>query len=187
MIQRRQTHAWSPHGLRGDRAMSLRRLGIIVGLACVIALLTSPVAADQARPPWRNQAQDLPTTTMLIGDDAIEVEIAATPESRSRGLGYRAELEPGTGMLFVQGEPRTASFWMKGMRFCLDIVWIERGRIVGAAESVCPEPPGSPVTALPSYKSPVPVSYVLEVPAGWLAVNGHEPGTSVEFTLPPGL
>jgi uncharacterized membrane protein (UPF0127 family) len=68
---------------------------------------------------------------------------------------------------------------MKGMRFCLDIVWIEWGVIQGAAEGVCPPPPGTADADLPSYRSPVPVSYVLEVPAGWLAANGLGVGTAV--------
>ena len=54
------------------------------------------------------------------------------------------------------------------------------GAVQGAAESVCPEPPGTAVADLPSYVSPVPVTYVLEVPAGWLAHYGLGVGTPVE-------
>ncbi len=66
------------------------------------------------------------------------------------------------------------------MQFCLDIIWIENGVIQGAAESVCPEPPGTADEDLTSYVSPVPVSYVLEVPAGWLAANGLGVGAPVK-------
>ena len=83
-------------------------------------------------------------------------------------------------MLFVFDGPAPRSFWMRGMRFCLDIVWIENGAIQGAAESVCPEPPGTADADLPSYVSPVPVTYVLEVPAGWLDHYGLGVGTPVE-------
>ena len=62
----------------------------------------------------------------------------------------------------------------------IDIAWIEHGVIQGAAESVCPEPAGTADADLTSYVSPVPVTYVLEVPAGWLDTNGLGIGTHVE-------
>jgi uncharacterized membrane protein (UPF0127 family) len=52
--------------------------------------------------------------------------------------------------------------------------------IQGAAESVCPEPAGTADADLASYVSPVPVTYVLEVPAGWLGAYGLGVGTPVE-------
>jgi uncharacterized membrane protein (UPF0127 family) len=82
-------------------------------------------------------------------------------------------------MLFRYPEPAPRSFWMKGMQFCLDIIWIEDGAIQGAAENVCPAPPGTVDADLPSYVSPVPVRYVLEVPAGWLDAHGFGAGTPV--------
>ena len=83
-------------------------------------------------------------------------------------------------MLFLFTDAAPRSFWMRGMRFCLDIIWIEGGAIQGAAESVCPEPAGTADADLPSYVSPEPVSYVLEVPAGWLDHYGLGVGTPVE-------
>lgn len=109
----------------------------------------------------------------------LTVEVASDPAAVALGLGERAGLAPGTGMLFVFDGPAVRSFWMKGMRFCLDIVWIEGGLIQGAAAGVCPAPAGTPDPALPSYTSPVPVTYVLEVPAGWLDAHGLEVGTKV--------
>jgi uncharacterized membrane protein (UPF0127 family) len=84
-------------------------------------------------------------------------------------------------MLFVYSDEEERSFWMRGMRFCLDIVWIDDGAIVGAAERVCPEP-GVPDGDLTSYFSPEPVMYVLEVPAGWLDERGYGPGTPVDLS-----
>jgi uncharacterized membrane protein (UPF0127 family) len=69
------------------------------------------------------------------------------------------------------------------MRFCLDIVWIEGGEVVGAAENACPEP-GTSDADLTRYSSGVPVQYVLEVPAGWMAIHDLGPGTPVQITLP---
>jgi uncharacterized membrane protein (UPF0127 family) len=65
---------------------------------------------------------------------------------------------------------------MKGMRFPIDIVWIERGRITGVARDV-----PVPVNGLPTYESPGPADRVLEVPAGWAARHGVGRGDQVAY------
>ena len=149
-------------------------------LAIVMMLGTVGGSLAQVAPPWRHQVAPLETAEIVVGGVPLTVELAYRPADTARGLGYRDGLEPGTGMLFLFEEPGPRSFWMKGMRFCLDIIWIEDGIIQGAAESVCPDPDGIDDKDRPSQKSPVPVSYVLEVPAGWMAANGFGAGTPVE-------
>jgi uncharacterized membrane protein (UPF0127 family) len=160
-----------------------RGIGILLAfLACLTVVLTAD--ASPALPAWRLVTPwTTETATVRFANDTIDAEIADTPELRQRGLGYRDGLAPGTGMLFVDPSPSTQTFWMKGMRFCLDIVWIERGEIKGAAESVCPEP-GVADADLSIYTSPEPVTYVLEVPARWLEEHGYGTGTKVEIALP---
>src|SRR5215212_4503487 len=122
----------------------------------------------------------LPTAEIAVGGVPLTVELAYQPADRALGLGYREGLAAGTGMLFHFERPEPQSFWMRGMQFCIDIIWIENGVIQGAAESVCPEPPGTADADLPSYTSPIPVTYVLEVPAGWLDAYGLGAGTPVD-------
>jgi uncharacterized membrane protein (UPF0127 family) len=135
----------------------------------------SPVASQVTQSPL-----PLQTAEITVGGVPLTVELAYLPADRSLGLGYREGLAPGTGMLFLFEGPAPRSFWMRGMQFCIDIVWIENSVIQGAAESVCPEPAGTADADLASYVSPVPVTYVLEVPAGWLDAYGIGAGTSVE-------
>jgi uncharacterized membrane protein (UPF0127 family) len=149
-------------------------------LATVMFLSTIGTSLAQVAPPWRHQVAPLQTSEILVGGVPLIVELAYQPADLQRGLGYRDGLAPGTGMLFLFEQPAPRSFWMKGMRFCLDIIWIEGGVIQGAAENVCPDPPDIEDADRPSQKSPVPVSYVLEVPAGWMAANGVTTGTPVE-------
>ncbi len=120
------------------------------------------------------------TAEITVGGVPLSVELAYQPANIALGLGYREGLAPGTGMLFLFEGPAPRSFWMRGMQFCIDIIWIENGVIQGAAESVCPEPAGTADADLTSYASPVPVTYVLEVPAGWLDAYGLGAGTRVE-------
>jgi uncharacterized membrane protein (UPF0127 family) len=145
---------------------------MIVGLIGGAPGLPTPAPLPQIAP--------LQTADITVGGVPVTVELAYQPADTSRGLGYRDELAPGTGMLFLFAEPAPRSFWMKGMQFCIDIIWIENGTIQGAAESVCPEPPGTADADLTSYVSPVPVTYVLEVPSRWLDANGLGAGAPVE-------
>jgi uncharacterized membrane protein (UPF0127 family) len=156
----------------------------LVPMILLAMLLAPAVAAKPAVPSWRDSHPwSTEVATVTVGTDELQAEIADTAPLQSRGLGYRNELASGTAMLFVFDDASIRTFWMKGMRFCLDIVWIEAGTIVGAAESVCPVPDGSDAD-LPTYSSPVGVRYVLEVPAGWLASHGYGAGTSVELSFP---
>ncbi|HET7092077.1 MAG TPA: DUF192 domain-containing protein [Thermomicrobiales bacterium] len=168
---------------RRSRPASLATAAFVVVFA-TLALAGGALAQESAiRPPWQAaQVPDRQTATITVGTTPLTAELAITPAERERGLGYRAGLEPGTGMLFIDSEARVQTFWMKGMRFCLDIVWIDGAQIVGAAESVCPMPFGTPDDQLPIYSSPEAVKYVLEVPAGWLAANGYGAGTPVDLS-----
>lgn len=147
--------------------------------AFVMILGTVSGTLAQVAPPWRHQVAPLQTANIVVDGVPLTVELAFHPGDLSRGLGYRDGLEPGTGMLFLFESPGPRSFWMRGMRFCLDMLWIEDGAIQGAAENVCPDAPGTEDADRPSQKSPVPVSYVLEVPAGWMSANGVAVGDPV--------
>ena len=167
--------------------ISLKRISVMLGLI-VISLLILPTAGAQDRvlPPWRESLPEPPDEApIVVGDVPLEVQVVRTSQYQSLGLGYRNELEPGTGMLFVFGDASPQSFWMKGMRFCLDIIWIENGQIVGAAERACPDPEGTADADRTSYLSPEPVTYVLEVPAGWMDEHGFGPGTPVDLSEVP--
>lgn len=152
---------------------------------------TTPAAGASATvpaaPPWR--AELVPRNrplTVTVGNTAVLVEVANNDTERQLGLGQRAGLLPVTGMLFVfDGPPENRNFWMGGMRFCLDIIWLRNDEIVGAAESTCPGPPGEGQAAIPRHQSPGAAEYVLEMPAGFLAENGYGVGTRVTFSEDP--
>jgi uncharacterized membrane protein (UPF0127 family) len=160
---------------------------VLVLLCCMVLMSGSMVSAQREEvPPWRAQLpQARSTAEIVVGETPLTVELAITSAESALGLGYRNELEPGRGMLFIFPEPSELTFWMKGMRFCLDIIWVLDGEIIGAAENACPDPEGTEDADRLRYPSPALANYVLEVPAGWLAENGYGPGTQIE--LPDGL
>jgi hypothetical protein len=107
------------------------------------------------------------TATIRIGGTPVVIELADSEAERERGLSGRRELRPGFGMLFVFEEETRPSFWMKDMRFSIDIIWISAdGRVVDIDAGVLPE--SYPQTFTPDS----PVRYVLEVPAGFSEAEG---------------
>ena len=81
----------------------------------------------------------------------VAVEVADTPEARALGLGGHAPLEDGQGMLFVFGARGRFPFWMRGMTFPLDMLWLDAPSdtdeslvVVHVARDVAPDPPGTP-------------------------------------------
>jgi hypothetical protein len=97
-----------------------------------------------------------------VGDQRFLVEVAATDATRLRGLSGRERLVPDTGMWFVPQEVGEPGFWMRDMRFPIDLIWVspERKAVGSATLPVCLNAP-CPISYPPS-----PVAYVLEIEAG---------------------
>jgi uncharacterized membrane protein (UPF0127 family) len=126
-----------------------------------------------------HQVTPLQTAEIAVGGVPLTVELAYQPADMARGLSYRDGLAPGAGMLFLYLDSDYRTYHMGGMRFCLDFIWIDNDMIVGTTKDICPSPAGTPEDQQPTYRSPAPVMYVLEVPAGWLAANGLDVGAPV--------
>ena len=93
----------------------------------------------------------------------IPVEVADTVEKRNLGLGKRSGLENGWGMLFVFEKRKQHGFWMKDMKFPLDIIWLDNHRIVHILRNVQPAKSGViPLVMTP----PVSGNFVLEIDSG---------------------
>jgi uncharacterized membrane protein (UPF0127 family) len=123
-----------------------------------------------------------PAKTVKIGGEEITLLIAQTPEERSRGLSNREKLESGQGMLFIfDSQDVTPAFWMKDMRFAIDIIWINDERVVQINQNVEPEP-GVADSNLKLYAPPGPIDYVLEVNAGTATEKGFKVGDAVDLS-----
>ncbi|MDJ0269857.1 MAG: DUF192 domain-containing protein [Aigarchaeota archaeon] len=119
---------------------------------------------------------------VMVGDVLVRVEIADTPEERIRGLSGRESLKPGWGMLFIFPQEGIYSFWMYGMRFSLDIIWIdEDGYVVYVVEKA---PPCKEDGECPSYTPDEEALYVLEVAAGFVEDNNVREGQRIRIFLP---
>lgn len=124
---------------------------------------------------WKNPL----VTRIKLHDHIFTVELAITPKEKERGLGYRDTLTPDHGMLFVYDRKEQFNFWMKGMRFPLDFVWIADKTVISVDTDI--QPPGSSSETLKIYSPPIPVDKVLELPAGTVKTTGIAIGDSIEI------
>ncbi len=152
----------------------------LAALLCLsVAALSASACRDTAQPPAKQ-------TMVTIRGQTIVAEVARTPEEQRLGLGERDGLAPGTGMVFPYAEPARHGFWMKGMRFDLDVVWIRDGRIVDIAPFVPAPRPGASSTldTLRTFEPREPADTVLEVVAGTAQARGWKLGDEVRFEPP---
>lgn len=117
------------------------------------------------------------TGTVVIGDGLmVKVDVASTTKTREKGLSGREKLDPDQGMLFVFLRPDVYTFWMKDMKFPIDILWIRDQELVDITTDV---PLPAPGEALPHYFPLFPADKVLEVPAGFARTHGLRTGMTV--------
>ena len=154
------------------------------------ATAAEPSPAIPQQTPTAGAEPVQPTTALpedeafvTVGGVSFPVETALTEEKRAQGLSNRDALAPGAGMLFVYSEERKRTFWMKDMRFPLDMIWIASDCTVAAVTENVPLPqPEQEDRDLPRFSSEVPVVHVLEINAGDSQENGITTGDSVVFS-----
>ncbi|MEK7552225.1 MAG: DUF192 domain-containing protein [Patescibacteria group bacterium] len=106
----------------------------------------------------------------------VKAEVVKSPEDLARGLSFRESLEKDRGMLFVFENLDYYSFWMKDMKFSLDIIWLDKNfSVVHIEKFVKPE------TFPNSFKPNVLSKYVLEVNAGFSDENKIEIGSYAQI------
>jgi len=119
------------------------------------------------------------TKTIKVADKLLSVEVADTDSERQKGLGGKLILGQDQGMLFVFDQAQAYhSFWMKDMKFAIDIIWISNNKIVQIDKDAKAEP-GVSDQNLKRYISKVPVDLVLEVNSGFCDKNSIKVGDTI--------
>ena len=90
-------------------------------------------------------------------------EIVRTQAEKEKGLMYRKNLDKKQGMLFINNEEKIYPFWMKNMRFPLDIIWLDNNlEVVFVAKNAQPCGEGECNNIIPNK----PARYILEINSG---------------------
>ncbi len=127
---------------------------------------------------FRGGAKSLPKSELSIGGKTLSIEVARGATEKMWGLSGRDSLGEREGMFFIFDKEGNYGFWMKDMKFPIDMIWIRDGRVAGFSENAVPEP-GKHVWGLKIYYPPDAIDSVLEVNAGFVAKNGIKAGDEV--------
>lgn len=127
--------------------------------------------------------------TICVKDVCIQAEVVNTDAARQRGLMFRENLPEGRGMLFVFATEGQYGFWMKNMKFPIDIIWINKERKVAdikfdlqPCEEVCePFKDGYIEKGCAIFSPKDKALYVLEVNSGFAKKNNLIVGDKVDF------
>jgi len=111
-----------------------------------------------------------------IAGQSVKVDLARTPAEQEQGLSGRSGLKENEGMLFIFDKAGKYAFWMKDMKFPIDMIWIgDDLKVIYIKKDAKPELfPGT-------YGPDAPALYVLEMPAGFSDKNNLKVGDKVSF------
>jgi uncharacterized membrane protein (UPF0127 family) len=122
------------------------------------------------------------TPFVKIKDLIVHVDLAITSDQQEKGLSIKNSLNDSQGMLFPFDKPGDYAFWMKDMKFPIDIIWISPGyKIVHIEKNL---QPCIFFLFCPSYSPHADSKYVLEVNSNFTTRNNITVGDSVYINIP---
>ncbi len=123
--------------------------------------------------------QEIAKKEIIIGDKRIIVEVADDEKKRAAGLSGKKSLGENEGMLFLYDEPGIYGFWMRGMNFSIDFIWINENKVIDITENA-PQPKSNNEELI-IYEPSGAINKVLEVNAGWIEKNNIKIGDEVSI------
>lgn len=91
----------------------------------------------------------------------VFLDVALTQEQKNKGLMNKKDLPENKGMVFIFRPKEKVTFWMKDTLIPLDMVFIDRGKIVKIIKNTIPNQTST------LYPSEFPVTEVIEVNGGY--------------------
>lgn len=117
--------------------------------------------------------------TLRIGDGVFKARVAKTDAAREKGLGDTTTLADNEAMILAFATDDQWQIWMKGMRYPLDIVWLDKDKAVVYIVKNAPYEEGE----LARYKPTALARYVVELPAGTVDKKRISIGKHASFDL----
>lgn len=139
----------------------------VIFLAVIVALVAVPRKAEEAKNPN--------PLCLKIAQKCFDLEIADEARVQAKGLSDRDSLAEDKGMLFAFDRAEEQCFWMKDMRFNLDMIWLnEEKTVIKTMQDVSPD-------TYPDQFCADNAKYVLEFTSGFADKYGLKPGTKLQF------
>ena len=146
-----------------SRAQILIPITIAAFIVGIAGVLTIPSET-------KLQSVDFKKGTVKLDNVVLNVEVADTDATRTRGLMFRSQLPYDKGMIFVFDDERVIPMWMLNMQFSLDVIWFDgKGNVVHIEKDA--DPCKSALeTMVCTYKNAEgkKAKYVLEVTSGFV-------------------
>jgi uncharacterized membrane protein (UPF0127 family) len=125
---------------------------------------------------------------VIVNGVELNADLAVTEEQQTKGLAVKDHLKENEGMLFVYEQPSRQEFWMKDMKFPIDIIWLDsNGTVVHIEHNLQPcvsiLNTGSSILNCPTYTPDKDSLYVLETVAGFSQKYNVTVGTHIDFYL----
>jgi len=144
---------------------------IVVILIVVLGIVFVNVVSNNFRLPF---TASQPKSTVIIDGHTFHVSVANTEQQKEIGLSDINSLPQDEGMIFPFGRADYYGFWMRNMKFSLDIIYIANKKIVSIAANV--SNPNSPSV-------PLPADTVLEINGGLSKMYHFSLGDLVSLSL----
>jgi hypothetical protein len=117
-------------------------------------------------------ATPLPRVRLHAGAHTFQVEVAATPQRRKRGLMGRTRLQDDAGMLFVFEQKGAHCFWMENTPIPLSVAFLADDGSIVNIEDMQPN-------TLGHHCAKAAVRHALEVKQGGFQSRGIRPGMRI--------
>jgi uncharacterized protein len=169
-------------------------IGVIAAAAAAAAVLyfnpaiTSMLGQPEGGQQELNISQEVRSgsngyrqVNVTVNGLVLVADIAATDEQWTKGLSVKDSLAENEAMLFVLDNEAEHIFWMKDMKFPIDIIWIDTDKTVVHIEHNLQ--PCSSELLCPTYKPIGDSLYVLETIGGFAEKHDIVKGTLVDFEL----
>ena len=119
------------------------------------------------------------TPIVTIIDHSFKVTVAVSQQEQEIGLSKTKSLQQDQGMIFLFQKPGYYSFWMKDMKFPIDIIYINQDTIVTIKENA--QPPKNDTENPTIYSPTEPSNKVLEIQAGLSQKYNFKNGDKVKY------
>jgi uncharacterized membrane protein (UPF0127 family) len=120
-------------------------------------------------------------TKVTVNNFDLTVYLAMNNKQIIKGLVIKNQLKENEGMLFVYQQPTKYRFSMRGMKFPIDIIWLNNARkVIHIEHSLEPCPSDSDC---PKFIPTAAALYVLETIAGFSNKHDVKIGTQIDFHL----
>ena len=148
-----------------------KRYAVVI-IACIAIVIAAIVCTSFST----TGGADVPAASyrLSLSGGVYNLTTAVTEAEQEQGLGDRDGLPPTEGMLFWNADTAQRCFWMKDMRFSIDMLWVGHDKkVVKIEHSVSPD------TYPQTYCADA--QYVIELHAGAAAKEHIVVGRRLQF------